>query len=189
MQQPPFQQAIESTRDLIDKVDRGTLADDDAARQMTELLAELATARGFFVSLLTNDWSFENKIPDIVIDTIRSNPEHAFNLLAKNLAMASAAKVAHQKAKNVELEKGSQRVIDRTSYIIVSLRESEMREELSDLLTALEDRLKNVTTSGGNAGTYNAFLERQSYNDEQMLVTCTNLKTVIAQLGASKAPR
>lgn len=186
MQQPAFQQAIESSAELLAQLDAGTLATDMAGEKFGDLLAELATARGLFVSLLTGDWSFDCKIPDIVIDTIRANPEHAFNLLAKNLVMSSATSVSHRKAGDAELERGSQRVIDRSTALITALNEPEMRQELQDLLTAVEDRLKHQPTCGGNAGTYAAFLERWSYTDEQMLVAADNLKTAIAKLGSLK---
>jgi hypothetical protein len=189
MQLPTFQQSIEDSAQLLAELDNGRLADGEASARIAELLAELATARGFFVSLLTGDWAFDCQIPDIVTDTIRANPEHAFNLLAKNLVMSSATVVTHRRSGELELEKGSQRVVDRSSSLIIALNEPEMAQEVRDLLTAVEDRLKHSTTTGGNAGTYGAFLERWSYNDEQMLVASNNLKKVIASLEPSKPKR
>jgi len=187
--QQPFQLSIEQSSELLNQLDSGLVEQEAASKQIADLLAELATARGFFVALLTGDWSFDCRIPDIVVDTIRANPEHAFNLLAKNLVMSSATAVSHRKSGEPELEKGSQRVVERCSALIIALNEPDMTQEVADLLTAVEDRLKHSTTTGGNAGTYGAFLERWSYNDEQMLVASNNLKTVIARLEPSKPKR
>lgn len=187
MQQPAaFQQSIETSAELLAELDAGTVDNDEAAEKIADLLAELATARGFFVSLLTGDWRFDGAIPECIIAAIRANPEHAFNLLAKNLVMSSATMVSHRKAGDEELEKGSQRVINRTTAIITALNEPDLHQELKDLLTAVEDKLKHQSTTGGNAATYAAFLERWSYNDEQMLVASEKLKNAIATLGSSK---
>lgn len=185
-QQPAFQQAINRSQVLIGKIDQDQANDAEIKTQISELLEELASARGFFVSLLTGDWKFDQEIPAIVLDCIRENPEHAYNLLAKNLVMSSATLVSHRKTSNDELAEGSQRVIDRTTAIIKALNEAELTQEVSDILQAVEDKLTNKVTTGGNAGTYGAFLERWSYNDEQMLVAADNLKTAIGRRADSK---
>lgn len=167
-QQITFQQSIETSRELIEKLEANALPDSQAGSEITEYLSDMATARGFFVSLLTGDWTFGNKIPTIVIETIRTNPGHAYTLLTRNLVMSCATAVVHKRSEQPDLAKGSDRVAERSAYIIKKLDNTEILNELLDIRCACEDKLNDSDTSGQDTGTYRAFLERWSYDLEQI---------------------
>ncbi len=167
-QQITFQQSIETSRELIEKLESKSLPDSQARAAIAEYLSDMATARGFFVSLLTGDWSFGNNIPMIVIETIRSNPGHAYTLLTRNLVMSCATAVVHKRSEQPDLAKGSDRVAERSAYIIKKLDNPEILNELLDIRRACEDKLNDSDTSENDSGTYRAFLERWSYDLEQI---------------------
>lgn len=168
MTQLTFQQSIETSHELIEELDKQTLPDSQLHTKIIELLSDMTTARGFFVSLLTGDWLFGNKIPAIVIETIKTNPGHAYTLLARNLVMSCATAVAHRRTEQPDLAEGSDRVAERTAYIIKQLNNSDILRELVDIKAACEDRLNDYEWHDQDSGTYRAFLERWSYDLEQI---------------------
>jgi hypothetical protein len=179
-----FQQSIDTSHELIEKLEKNTILDSQAGQEIGVLLSDMATARGFFVSLLTADWSFGNQIPKIVIETIRSNPGHAYTLLARNLVMSSATAVAHRRSEQPNLADGSDRVADRSAYIITEINNAEILNELLDIKNACDERL-NASDSHAKdtgTGTYHAFLERWSYDSEQIRTSRDCVKKVIEKL-------
>lgn len=182
MSQLTFQQSIETSRELIEKLERKTLPDSQATSEIAELLSDMATARGFFVSLLTGDWIFGNKIPEIVIETIKTNPGHAYTLLTRNLVMSCATAVSHARSEQPNLAEGSDRVAERSSYLILQIGNTEILNELIDVKSACEARLNDAEWHDQDSGTYRAFLERWSYDLEQIRAARDCVSNVIAQL-------
>lgn len=182
MSQLTFQQSIETSRELIEKLESKTLSDSQASKEISEFLGDMATARGFFVSLLTGDWAFGNNIPTIIIDTIKANPGHAYTLLTRNLVMSCATAVAHKRSDQPELADGSDRVAERSAYIIRKLDNPEILNELLDIRSACEDKLNDSGPTDQDTGTYRAFLERWSYDLEQIRAARDCVNNVIGQL-------
>lgn len=182
MSQITFQQSIETSHELIEKLERKTLPDSQAREEISEYLSDMATARGFFVSLLTGDWAFGTDIPAIVIDTIKTTPGHAYTLLTRNLVMSCATAVSHKRSEQPNLAEGSDRVAERSAYIIKKLDNAEILQELLDIKRACEDKLNGGTHREHDTGTYRAFLERWSYDLEQIRAALDCVNNVINQL-------
>jgi hypothetical protein len=182
MSQLTFHQSIENSRELIEKLESKTLPDSQARKEISELLSDMATARGFFVSLLTGDWSFGITIPAIVVETIKTNPGHAYTLLTRNLVMSCATAVTHKRSEQPDLAEGSDRVAERSAYIILKLDNAEILNELLDIKCACEDKLNNSDPTDHDTGTYRAFLERWSYDLEQIRAARDAVNVVIEQL-------
>ncbi len=180
MQDPSFHNSIEVSQKLIEKIEATTIRSDLAAQQISDLLSDMVTARGFFVSLLTGEWKFNNKIPQLIVDSIRTNPGNAYTLLARNLVMSSATAVAYERSDKRELAQGSDRVAVRSQFLIAELNNKEMHKELSDMLLAVKNRMKGLTVSNNdNVASYSAFLERWSYDSEQIHAVEQKLESAI----------
>lgn len=183
-QNQDFQRSIQDSQDLVERLEHNTVSSQEAREKIAQLLDEMATARGFFVSLLTGDWTFGTNIPPVVIDTIKSHPGHAYTLLARNLVMSCATAARHERADMQELADGSNLVAERCEYIITALNNPAMYRELVDVLSACQNRLKGELTGNSDPGSYSAFLERWSYDMEQLKAVLACLKNVIAKLDA-----
>ncbi len=182
MQNLTFQESIDTSHELIEKLEQKALSDEDASAQIVALLSDMPTARGFFVSLLTGDWNFGNRIPTIVIETIKANPGHSHTLLARNLVMSCATAVVHRRSEQPGLADGSDRVAVRSAYLITKLNSPDMLKELLDIKAACEERLEHGSSQEKNTGTYHAFLERWSYDSEQIHAAHDCVKKVIEKL-------
>lgn len=191
--QVSFEESIDLSHKLIARFDSMTAAERadsaDLQAEMRSLLIELVSARGFFVSLLTGDWSFGEEIPEPIVDIIRSLPDPSFELLAKNLAMSQAARVANLRNGKEKEAAGSLQVSKRTAYIIRKLNDNKLMNELQKMLTALEfEKMSGLnndnlprTLSGHEV--YLAFLSRWKYDDEQKQEI---RKAIYNALGSSK---
>ncbi|MBX9671494.1 MAG: hypothetical protein K2X93_28155 [Candidatus Obscuribacterales bacterium] len=180
MQDPSFHNSIEVSQQLIEKIEATTIRSDLAAQQISDLLSDMVTARGFFVSLLSGEWTFNNKIPQLIVDSIRTSPGNAYTLLARNLVMSSATAVAYVRSDKRELAQGSDRVAERSQLLIAELNNKEMHKELADMLLAVKNRMKGLTVSNNdNVASYSAFLERWSYDSEQIHAVEQKLESVI----------
>ncbi|MDZ4832505.1 MAG: hypothetical protein SGJ27_01765 [Candidatus Melainabacteria bacterium] len=182
MENLTFHQSIEASRELIEKLESKTLPEDQAREEIGALLSDMATARGFFVSLLTGDWKFGNKIPPIVIESIKAKPGHSYTLLARNLVMSCATAVAHKRSEQPNLAEGSDRVAERSAYLIKKIDNADIMSELVDIKCACEERLHEGTPHAQNSGAYHAFLERWSYDLEQIRAARDSVKNLIEKL-------
>jgi len=182
--QSNFQESIETSDALIKRLETGELSRGEAQAKISELLANLATARGFFVSALVGEWKFEENL-GVIVDTIRQEPGFGNNLLVKNLVMSSATAVAHRRGGDDKLAAGSDRVIDRSARVISELGTDAVRQELGDMTLAVQDRLADRLTAEGNAATFGEFLVKWKYDKEQLEAILTNLQRVSDRCASS----
>ena len=113
-------------------------------------------ARGFFVVSLSLDCPLMDRFPDALIFQLRSAGEIVVDLIVKNLAMSSAMIISHRMNKDPQ-EIQSERIKIRCIELLKLLDSTQVKKRLDVLLEA---------TKGIGADL--KFLDRWSYNDEQI---------------------
>lgn len=171
-----FEESIKLSNQLLKEAEASGYENLDAVK---ELLTSMAGARGFFVALLTGEWSFGNEIPSPLIDICTQAGAVADELLTKNLVMSSCTRVHHARTDADENAAGSERVIQRTSYIIQNQKQpsSTLNEELSLVKEALE---LAGNSSADTESKYGAFLLKWKYDKEQMAEALKNVAKVLS---------
>ncbi|NJM87103.1 MAG: hypothetical protein HC847_07825 [Hydrococcus sp. RU_2_2] len=155
-----FEDAIALTQSLLDSMSAGELEDRKIQAAITSLVKTENGARGFFVTYLTDDRTLADNPSPGAIEALKSSPEIVDELLVKNLAMSSAMEITHRRNNDEESAKGSDKVRQRTAYLIKQLR--------SDFIT---NKLKELSESAATGeGEYQAFLKRWGYDEEQKQV-------------------
>jgi hypothetical protein len=165
-----FNEAISHTESLLAQMAAGKLSPAQISAAIASLVKSENGARGFFVTYLTQDSSLPDRPSEEVIQALRSSPEIVAELLVKNLAMSTAMILTHRRQDNEERAKSSERVRDRTAYLIGKVDLESVRDRCRKLL--------ETATTG--EGTYSAFLERWGYDTEQRQAICRVLEEAIA---------
>lgn len=150
-----FEEAMSFTQSLLDNLENL----DEVAKEkaIASLVKTPNGARGFFVTDLTNDFSLADNPSQAVINGLKSCPEIVAEFLVKNVAMSTAMAITHQRNKDEEMAKNSQRVTKRCLNLI--------RELKLDIIAEKFKELKATILKG--EGKYQDFLQRWSYDDEQ----------------------
>ena len=152
-----FEQAIQFTRFLLDRVEQGELKGPGLQAAVSGLLSTRDGARGFFVAYLTDPRTLADAPSPEIVDALHNAPGTIAELLAKNLVMSATQAVVHRQKGDPENAEGSDRVRERTARLIARLGMPEVWQELDSLLQTL--------TTG--EGSYRAFLERWRYSTAQ----------------------
>lgn len=173
-----FEESIKLSNEVLSQSEANGYENLDSVK---ELLTSTPGARGFFVALLTGDWSFRNEIPSPLIEICTSAGAVADELLTKNLVMSSCTRVHHLRTGNAENATGSERVIQRTSFIIENQKNPSetLTEELSLVKEAL-DRAQNDSPDSDSK--YGAFLLKWKYDKEQMAEAGKNVAHVLSKI-------
>jgi hypothetical protein len=152
-----FEQAIAHSQDLLLKIAENKLSDQEITRAIANLVATENGARGFFVTFLTaQNFPLADQPSPALLTALESSPAIVGELLVKNLAMASATEILHQRREDGAAAQGSRQVRQRTKNLINLLPSPGLTEKL----TALEKSLDGE-------GPYEDFLERWNYDQEQ----------------------
>lgn len=152
-----FPQAISTTQSLINQIATGQLQEKEIEDRVTALVSSKPGARGFFVAYLTSDLPLADNSSVGVINGLKSSPNLVGELLVKNVAMSTAMAVTHQRNNDAENARNSERVARRSINLIKQLDLDSITKELRELKTTL--------TKG--EGSYQEFLEKWGYDDEQ----------------------
>lgn len=159
-----LEESISQSNDLLAKAESSGY---ESLYQVKELLTSMAGARGFFVALLTGDWSFGVEVPSPIIEICTQAGAVADELLTKNLVMSSCTHLHHSRTGNDNNASGSKRVIDRTSFIIENQKQPS--ESLSDELKLVKVALERACNGAPDSESkYGAFLMKWKYDKEQM---------------------
>lgn len=152
-----FEQAIAYCQELLVQADAQSLDDPQLTTAIANLVATENGARGFFVTFLTaQDFPLADAPSLPIINGLQTAPQIVGELLVKNLAMAAAMVVHHQRNGDRQAAAGSQQVCQRSQTLIRALQLPGITEKLTDLEESLD-----------GAGSYQAFLSRWGYDDEQ----------------------
>lgn len=160
-----FEESINLSNEILEKAESEGYENLDRVK---ELLVSTAGARGFFVALLTGDWSFGIEVPSPLIDICTQAGAVADELLTKNLVMSSCTRVHHTRTGNDDNAAGSQRVTERTSFIIENQKHPS--KSLSDELRLVKEALERARNDDPDSESkYGAFLLKWKYDKEQMV--------------------
>lgn len=152
-----FEQAIAHSQELLLKIAQNNLSDQEITTAIANLVATENGARGFFVTFLTaQNFPLADQPSPALLTALESSPAIVGELLVKNLAMATATELLHQRRGDGEAAQGSQQVRQRTKNLINQL-----------LLPGLTEKLAALEQSLDGEGPYQAFLERWNYDQEQ----------------------
>lgn len=142
-----FVSAIAFTQELLSN-------NEPSASEIAQLVKTEDGARGFFVTYLTSE--IANSPSTEIITGLRSHPEIVGELLVKNLAMSTAQQLFHRRRQDEEMAFSSQQVQVRTARLIELVNLDLVFEKLQQMVASIE-----------TGGSYQAFLERWNYDDEQ----------------------
>ncbi len=152
-----FEQAIAHSQELLLEIAENNLSDQEITTAIANLVATENGARGFFVTFLTaQNFPLADQPTPALLTALESSPAIVGELLVKNLAMATATEILHQRRGDGDAAQGSQQVRQRTKNLINQLPSA----DLTAKLTALDQSLDGE-------GPYENFLERWNYDQEQ----------------------
>lgn len=154
-----FEQAIALTQSLMSQMEQGEIPESDIFATIQKLVSTLPGARGFFVSYLTDDRPFADRPSEQTLAALATSADIVAELLVKNLAMSSAMVLTHRGRDDQNMAKQSERVRERSSQLIKSLDLPQFTEKLSQLLA----------TAQTGEGSYQSFLKRWNYDDQQLV--------------------
>ncbi len=164
-----FEQAIALTQSLLSQMEAGELSEPEIKVAITALVKSANGARGFFVTYLTDDRPLADDPSPAVVQALQSAPDTVAELLVKNLAMSAAMAITHRRNQNQAMAQGSERVRSRTVRIIQLVKLPAVYEQ--------SQRLRESITTG--QGSYQAFLDRWGYDEEQRQVIQQVLQQVV----------
>ncbi len=168
-----FEQAIALAQSLLEHMEQGTLSEEQVESVISALVATENGARGFFVTYLSTDSSLPDQPIPAVIQALQSSPTVVAPLLVKNLSMSTAMAIVHRRSQREDMAQGSDRVHRRSLQLIQALQTPELASEAQSLVESIQT----------HTGTYQAFLERWSYDETQQ----TAIYEAIAQTGLLKS--
>ena len=152
-----FEEALHLSQSLVERMTAGSLSEAEVHQAIAALVSSSNGARGFFVVYLSDPQSPADEPSQTVIAALRTAPEIIASLLVKNLAMSTAMAITHRRNQNEELANGSNRVQTRSLHLIQQLQTPELRESAISLFQTLN----------GSSSSYQSFLERWGYDQEQ----------------------
>ncbi len=152
-----FEQAIALTQALLERVALDQITTAEITTIVSDLVQTKSGARGFFVTYLTDSRPQTAAMTSAVMAGLQAAPAIVAELLIKNLAMATAMSLVHQRQQHPELAQSSLQVQSRTQALIQGLNGPELVEQGRQLWQSLID----------SSGSYGAFLQRGNYDAEQ----------------------
>jgi hypothetical protein len=172
-----FEAAIALTQRLLDTLTQGSL-ETSLKELISKLLSTRNGARGFFVAYLTDVRPLADNPDPEIIEALKSSPEEVSELLVKNLAMSTAMAIAHTRNAQPDQAQQSLQVSRRSADLIGRVGGDRLSSEAQDLW-------KSVTDSSGS---YQIFLEKWGYDDEQKAAIAARLADVFPTLIENKLP-
>ena len=152
-----FDEAIDLTQAFLLQLKKQELTSNQIQEFVADLVQTANGARGFFVTYLTaSDPICDAPQPEIIA-ALQAHPEIAADLLVKNVAMSTAQQLYHQRRNDLEMVASSATVAARTTKIIQQLNLPQIQDLCRELVSTIE---------AGN-GSYQEFLTRWGYDDEQ----------------------
>ena len=162
-----FEEAIKSATLWCNTWQREELSDEVLADRVSELLKTKDGARAFFAISLSSDSPLMDRIPDVLLIKLIEAGDQVVDLTVKNLAMSSAMSLTHQRAKNVDLQSGSEKVKERCIELLKRLDPKKVKKRLELLLDGIKGE-----------GPDNLFLNHWLYDDEQRNIIAKNINLV-----------
>ncbi|MGL5084067.1 MAG: hypothetical protein ACRC8A_21480 [Microcoleaceae cyanobacterium] len=163
-----FEQAIQLTQDLLDRLEAGTFSDAELEQAIASLVKTQNGARGFFVTYLPDSRPVVDHPSTALINGLKTSPDLVAELMVKNIAMSAAMVVYHQRNQDPESAQGSEQVRSRSVQLIQAL-------SLPVIQTKVQQLSQSATTGTGD---YADFLQRWGYDAEQKQAILAALKSI-----------
>ncbi|MEL4897199.1 hypothetical protein [Crocosphaera sp. Alani8] len=163
-----FEDALQLTRTLVDAMVNEQLKDSEIEEIVTTLVNSENGARGFFVIYLTSELSLADNPTQSVVNALKTSPNIVSELLVKNLAMSSAMSITHRRNDNEEQAQNSEQVAQRNCNLIRLANLEIINQKLEEL----------KQTINNNQGSYQGFLEKWQYDEEQKQTIKKNIENI-----------
>lgn len=171
-----FETAMELTHTWLDQWATGAWTPEQFVAAVAPLVMTPAGARGFFVVYLTDDRPLVDQPPPGLVAALAQSAAIVLDLLVKNLAMAAAMAITHDRAGDAAMAEQSRRTSRRSGHLLNHLDHyfTTQAEALGAIapgaepvpsVTALLDQLRSGITD--QTGPFVAFLERWGYDEVQ----------------------
>lgn len=171
-----FQGAIALTERLLAQVVAGQLTAAEVEYAIAQLVKTVDGARGFFVAYLTDDRAIAATPIGAVVAAIETVPGVTVDLLVKNLVMAAAMALTHERQGNPEMAAQSRRTSDQSAVLLRCLLAPDgaavAQTRAIAVLTAMDESLRT------EAGDYGEFLRKWRYDEAQRTVMRTAIAAV-----------
>ncbi|MGK7940786.1 MAG: hypothetical protein AB4062_11690 [Crocosphaera sp.] len=165
-----FEDALQLTQTLLEAMVENKLNDSEIEEIITTLVSSKNGARGFFVVYLTSNIPLADNPSQGVINALTTSPELVSELLVKNLAMSASMAISHRRNNDEEMAKQSEMTCERNGKLIQKTKLDLITEELQKLKQTIID----------NDGSYQTFLEKWGYDDEQKQVIKHNIEKIMS---------
>ena len=135
-----FEAAQDIGRELAEQLRDKKALDDEARELLQDLVSTTSGARGWFVSLLTDDdlaQLFVPPIDDALLQPIAARPEPNLRLCVMNVAMSAATAIQHERDGHRDLAAASRATSSRSAALCTALLERDMMAGLAEALRAL----------------------------------------------------
>ena len=117
--------------------------DDEARELLQDLVSTTSGARGWFVSLLTDEdlaQLFVPPIDDALLQPIAQRPEPNLRLCVMNVAMSAATAIQHERDGHRDLAAASRATSSRSAALCTALLERDMMAGLAEALRVVRGR-------------------------------------------------
>jgi hypothetical protein len=152
-----FDRAIELTQSFLTQLKNNELTSIQIQDFVSALVQTANGARGFFVIYLATQDPICDQPQPAIIAAIAAHPVIATDLLVKNIAMSTAQQLYHQRRNDPEMMASSATVAARTTKIIQQLNLPQIQDMCQELVNTIQT----------GTGSYQEFLTRWGYDDEQ----------------------
>lgn len=173
-----FTQTIDKTNQLLELMETDGLEEAQVQSRTRELLDSLPSTRGFFVSLLTGDWSFNDRTPEPIIKALSSSPDTVNEVLTKNLVMSTCMEFTHNENDDLESANGSKKVQAKVVHIIGKVSSESLKVKLESMLSSIEAKLN--TPDQPQELEYVQFLTKWNYSEKQLDLARAKITSVLA---------
>ncbi|MFM8525579.1 MAG: hypothetical protein ACKOCM_08175 [Cyanobacteriota bacterium] len=155
-QPPDVAAALSLSARWLQEWENGELSDEVLADRLAPLVAQRDGARGFFVVALAGDSVLLDRLPDVVLLSLRQAGAGVVDLTVRNLAMSTAMVLHHGRQGDQEQQGRSERVQVRALELLRQLEPQLVKQRLEQLLSGTRGE-----------GEDQAFLDRWGYDAEQ----------------------
>lgn len=160
-----FQGAIALTGRLLDQMAADQLSAADVEYAVGQLVKTQNGARGFFVGYLTDERFLAVEPSAAVRQAIAAVPSVTVELLVKNLVMAAAMALTHERQGNGTMADSSRRTSAQSANLLRGLLDPQTPTVARSRTVATLAAMAESVRTG--AGEYAEFLEKWGYDEPQ----------------------
>ena len=179
-----IQEAMSNSAKLLDAAANGALEPAVLTAEVTKLLASSLGARGFMAALATSDLPQDKTIRAALIEGIRAGKESSYELIIKNIIMASCSAQEHEKNGRLDQAKLSRATSTCSLELAGLLQDSSLAELSRQALLAIDHWPPGEATQTAMDPedpaliTWQAFFERWGYSRQYLDAVTADLRSI-----------